>query len=152
VDCDKTIARGQTHHRCADCMQEYNQQHAMMKQERERAEMNEKYVLPPSSPSSSHSFAASSSSSSSAATVTNASDHGKVCNAHICPTQMLLLMNLHVLLFHSVVCALRLRAALAGQVRTHRLREAGAKSRPTVSQSLPLASPRCKACACHSGS
>jgi len=86
----------------------------MMEEEAAMDAFFEEYFLTPETPSSSHFSSASSSSSSSAATATHSSAHGKVCNAHSCPAQMLLLMNLHVFLLLAIVFAVVLCGALAG--------------------------------------
>jgi hypothetical protein len=90
---------------CWECYdKEHPREKHMKKEERGGDEMHAEYFLTPETPSSAHLALASSSSSSSIPVPHLLSDHGKVCIARICPNQMLLLMNLHVLLLLPVGC------------------------------------------------
>ena len=90
----------------------------MMREEEAMDEFFEEYFQTPETPSSSHLSSASSSTSSSAAASAHSSAHGKVCNAHICPAQMLLFMNLQVFLLLAIVFAVVLCGALAGEMHS----------------------------------
>ena len=104
---------------CRDC---YEKQHPrknhLKKEEACNDEMRVEHFLTPETPSSSHFSSTASSSSSSAAATEHSSSHGKVCNAHICPSQMLLLTNLYVFLFAPFWFFCPPTAAIVGEMQT----------------------------------
>jgi hypothetical protein len=101
-----------------DCFALVEERDNMMEEEQTMEEFFEEYFQTPETPSSAHFPSASSSSSSSAAAAQHSSAHGKVCNAHSCPSQMLLLMNLHVSLSAPFWFFCPPTAAIVGEMQT----------------------------------
>ena len=109
---------------CYECFaaEKNDERDNMTEEEAALDEFFAEHLQTPETPSSSHFSSASSSSSSSTTATGHSSAHGKVCNAHICPSQMLLLMNLHVFCLLAIVFAVVPMGANAGAMPAQRLR------------------------------
>ena len=123
--CKKDKPLGEMHGRnCWECYEILHPRANHSKRELEDdEEMKIDYYLTPERPSAADFVQAHSPAASSSAASSPATSHGKVCNAHICPHQTLLLLTLHALAMLAIVFAMVPMGANAGAMPPSRLQK-----------------------------